>query len=107
MTSARLEAEARAGVAQAGCRAGRESAGAVRKAKLALGSFFLMPASGQLYAACLAHCNFRPLKKNRFSFFAWSWEVREPEISCAGALCRLASGDFPFCLVAFGATTEG
>jgi hypothetical protein len=38
-------------------------------------------------------------------FFAWSWEVREPEISCAGALCRLTSGDFPLRRVVLSTTT--
>ena len=61
-------------------------------------------AGGQLHAACSARCNLRPLQKIAF-IFASGWEVREPETSCAGALCRLTSGDFPRCRVVSSTTT--
>ena len=43
---------------------------------------------------------------NGLYIFAYTWEVREPEISYAGALClcRLASCDFPRCRVVFSTT---
>jgi hypothetical protein len=66
--------------------------------------FRLVFLDGREWPAPLTPCRvFSPLlltsiEKNRFYLFAWSWdvpEVREPEILCAGALCRLTSGDFP------------
>jgi hypothetical protein len=38
---------------------------------------------------------------------AWSWEVREPEISCVGALCRLTQSNLPLCRVGFFTISGG
>jgi hypothetical protein len=67
----------------------------VRKAKSALGSFFLMGVSGQLHAACSARCNLLFLRKSRFDFFAMELgSKRTGNFMCRYAV-PLTSGDFP------------
>jgi hypothetical protein len=74
------------------------------QSQIGFGIVFLDGREWPAHTACSARCNLRLLKKKvYFIFLAWSWDVREPEILCAGTLCRLASGEFPLCLV----TTRG
>ena len=69
--------------------------------QIGFGLISSMGASGQLHPARLARCNLRPLKTGQLFVVARNREVREPVIPCTGALCRLASGEFPLCRVVF------